>query len=229
MKKFVLASTAIMATLLIGGCGIESNTQTSVTEKETVTYAGASETEETTINETVPETSDAKNSELDKISGDWKDLAFTLNNVKIKVPCTVADLQKAGFDFESEKEAEYTLNPNYVSSGVSFRNKDGNQLVIVTFVNMTNNSKKYKDCEINYVSVDESLNENLDFALSNGVRFGTDYDKVKNAMGKPKDSYDAENNVIRTMDYYVNNDSALDGTVKFQFKNNKVSEITISN
>lgn len=228
-KSFLISILVLSVGVIFGGCGNTKDNAGSASSEKNTTQEIITETSDT-VNETVAdETADAGDgvSKDNKISGKLKDMDFTINGTKITLPCTYEDMKKAGFDFSEEKESGYQLNPYYVSSGVSFVNEQ-NQSIVVTFINETDDILSYKDSPINYVSASMLTNNNPDIVLSNGVTFGSGYDAVKTNMGEPHYSYDGDGNDFRSLEYYLDGETAESGSIKFNFKENKITEITLS-
>lgn len=132
------------------------------------------------------------NSNNSTISENWKDLEFIINNKKYKVLTSYSDMEQDGWKLK-EQYASNTLDSYYKTFIVPIINIEFDSEVYVSFVNKTEETKLYKDCDFWQISIDNKwAKKPVSFELPKGIKNGSTLDEIEKAYGKP-----SENNIYR--------------------------------
>lgn len=195
MKRYLVGLTlAIAGVMLITGCEKSEKSK----EKETV--------EVTT-----------------KESDEVKSLTYVIGDKKVSLPCSYEDIKKVGFDFKKKKDKNTPIENNYQSSGITFKNKKGDQIKVY-FANTTGGNAYTKDCQIFRIFAN-SNKSNVKVVKGNEftVDFNSTYEDVEKVMGIPYFKYNEEGEEFSTLKY---KDSV--GSISYVFKNGKLHQIDMS-
>lgn len=128
-----------------------------------------------------------------KLSADWKDLEFTMNNEKYTLFFDFKQIKDNGWDFDLSDYGHdsYTMNSgDKITGTISLENSKYDSDITVGFINTDKKAKDIKKCKIWTININNRFAKNpVSFALPAGIKEGSTLKEVVKAYGKPDDTY----------------------------------------
>lgn len=149
-----------------------------------------------------------------------------INGKSVKLPCTVADLERCGYKLD-EKDANSILSPKYNTFADMTM---GDDKITLHFVNAFAEDRLYKDCYVYGITVRESDTVSQTFEICGGLGIGSDLTEVKSVYGEVpswegKYAYDEDQSIFIVYSTSNNFEDGLDDEIEFTITDDKVEII----
>lgn len=129
----------------------------------------------------------------DALGDSWDSYTVQINDTVVTLPCTIAELEAAGVELDSE----YTPEDYVVNAGeyeLAWFEDAGGDCIMVSMLNPGSEPAEIKDCQVGSISADawNLTNGSLKVIFPGGIQVGSTEADLLAAYGEPDDSYEDE-------------------------------------
>lgn len=198
----IIGIIAVLAYASLGASGFETSKEKSIEPVKITEATGADKGEDGMDGDLdgIAEADVTPAKTVSELGDRWDSYTFQINGKVIALPCEYKELQEAGVTID---ESMGTDDGGTVSakgySLVYFADQKGNTLS-AEIINPHDEEKEVSECLVGCISLgDYDLkNDQMEVVFPGGVEIGTTEDDVVEKYGKAGDTYDDEEQVIRS-------------------------------